>query len=112
MSSCPGYKLEDYISWLLDITVEGGPESNVSIGIAEMLGNVQSTRQHLTKDQFAELVAIYEPIRDSIEEVLLDFDEETQSWRMYGSMIDENYISESTTDLAQTYLDSIKRARY
>lgn len=110
MSSCPGYKLEDYISWLWDITVEDEPDSNISIGIAEMLGNVQSTRQHLTKGQFAELVTIYEPIRDTIEDVLLDFDEETQSWRMYGSMIDENYISESTSHHAQIYLDSIKRA--
>jgi hypothetical protein len=61
MSSIPGYTLEAWIEW------------NHSIG------------SHSPK--FGPLLALYEPKREWIEDKLLDFDEENQSWRAYNSAV-------------------------
>jgi len=56
MSSIPGYMLEDYIEELYI---------------------------HPTKEETARRVKFHEPIRENIENWLMDFDEDSQSWRDY-----------------------------
>ncbi len=106
MSSIPGYKLEAYVAWRYNVTVAEGAENNVSVGIAEMLGNVPQ-RPHLTKEQFAVLLAEFEPIRSTIEEWLGDFDEENQSWRNY-SCYPRQDIDDHADAKLRLYVDSLR----
>jgi hypothetical protein len=87
MSSIPGYTLEDFVAWQWNLVVDEAPENNISLGLAEALGN-SKPRPRLTKEQFAPIVAIYEPFREDIERRLEDFDEDTQSWRDYSNYVD------------------------
>lgn len=87
MSSLPGLDLEDFLAWQYSLVVEDSPESNVSVGLAEQLLNVRA-RPRVTKEQFSQLLALYEPYRESIEYRLGEFDEETQSWRSYAEYVD------------------------
>lgn len=87
MSSIPGYTLEDFVAWQWNLVVDEAPENNISLGMAEALGNV-APRPRLTKEQFAPIVAIYEPLRETIERRLDDFDEDNQSWRSYAGYVD------------------------
>jgi hypothetical protein len=93
MSSLPGYTLEDFVAWQWNLVVDKAPENNISLGMAEALGN-SKPRPRLTKEQFAPIVAIYEPFREDIERRLADFDEDTQSWRDYSQYVDADITPE------------------
>lgn len=84
MSSRPGITLESFIEWNWDLVVMNGePDANVSLGLAEMMGNIKP-RPRITPEQFAPIVAVYEPYREHVEYNLDEFDEENQSWRDYA----------------------------
>lgn len=83
MSSLPGYYLEDFLAWELNLVVDGQEDANVSIGMAEALGNIPS-RPRVTQERFREIVKLFESSRKYIEDRLRDFDEENQSWRDYA----------------------------
>lgn len=83
MSSLPGFSLESYLLWNFDLVVEDQEEANVSLGLAEALGNIEP-RPRMSQADFAKLAARYEPYREQVEYLLGDFDEETQSWRDYA----------------------------
>ena len=83
MSSKPGNTLEDFLLWDFDIVVPDMNDANVSLMMAEALGNIPQ-RPRLTKEQFAQVVAMFEPYRESVEIALDNFDEESQSWRAYA----------------------------
>ncbi|MNY69163.1 hypothetical protein D3C86_2070590 [compost metagenome] len=55
--------------------------------MAEAFGMV-SPRPTITKEQLAQVVSLYEPWREVIENRLLDFNEEEQSWRSYAECVD------------------------
>lgn len=84
MSTCPGRKLENLLMYWFDLIVAGDTSGNLSLSLAEAMGNV-TRRGELTDEQFAEVVALYEPYRADIEHYLDGFDDETHSWRDYGS---------------------------
>jgi len=86
VSSLPGYKLEDYVAWNWNLRVDGEAENNMSLGLAELLGSIKP-RPGITKEQFAPILAIYEPFREDVERRLEDFDEDTQSWRDYAQYV-------------------------
>lgn len=83
MSSIPGYTLEAYLGWNFSITVEELGETNVSVGLAEALGNV-APRPVMSRPCFDKLVSYFEQYRQTVEYKLTDFDEENQSWRDYA----------------------------
>jgi len=83
MSSLPGLNLEDYIAWNYDLVVADSPEANWSLGAAEMLGSIPP-RKRMTKAEFTKVVEAFEPYREQVEDWLMDFDEENQSWRDYA----------------------------
>ncbi len=84
MSSCPGTTLEEYLTWCYDIVVAGIGETNFSIGLAEALGNVKP-RPRITKEQFEDIVHLFEEYRERVEDKLIDFSEEEHgSWRDYA----------------------------
>ncbi len=83
MSSLPGFSLESFLLWNFDLVVDGEDEANISLGLAEWLGNIKP-RPRMSPEKFAELVAIFEPHREQVEYKLSAFDEETQSWRDYA----------------------------
>lgn len=83
MSSCPGSYLEDYLMWNYDLIVNGDTGANPSLAIAEAMGTIKR-RPALTSEQFAPLVALWEPWREYIERSLSYFNEEEQSWRDYA----------------------------
>ena len=83
MSSLPGLNLEDYVAWNYDLVVEDAPEANWSLGAAEMLGTV-SKRRRMTKAEFAKVLEHFEPYREQVENWLMDFEEDRQSWRDYA----------------------------
>lgn len=88
MSSIPGYSLEEFLAWQYGLRVQDQEEANVSVGMAVSLGLVKESRPLLTKDQFDQIVKLHEEYRESVEDRLIDFDEETQSWRMYAEHVD------------------------
>ena len=90
MSSCPGYKLEDYIKWDYNLLVENTNDVNFSVGAASALGLIEDHRVVLTEEQFSQVIAIFEPCRKTVECYLCDFDEENQSWRDYCGMVDDS----------------------
>jgi len=88
MSSLPGYFLEDYIRWEYNLLVEDTSDANKSLAIADVLGTSTQKRLVLNKEEFSELLNIFEPYRETVERLLCDFDEENQSWRGYAGNID------------------------
>lgn len=84
MSSIPGYTLELYVEWLHDLVIEKQTGPILSLRMAEMLTPHSARRKVLTEEQFAGVIAFYEPHRESIENWLSDFDEEKQGWRSYS----------------------------
>lgn len=106
MSSIPGYKLEEFVAWNYNIQVEGLNESNVSLGMAEMLALTQYRRPILNKKQFEKIMKFWEVYRQRVEDWLLDFDEETQSWRMYGCYPPVE-VAEFENIWINLYIDSI-----
>jgi len=107
MSSIPGYTLEAFIAWQWNLVVEDEAENNFSVGVAEMIGTVKP-RPRVTKEQFTPLVALYEPYRGGIEDRLLDFDDDTQSWRSYAGYVDCD-VPESVNEQAETLVDQIRQ---
>lgn len=83
MSSLPGLTLESYVLWNYDLIVESQPDANFSLALAEALGNV-SRRPLINDELFKEILEPFELHREHVEELLRDFDEETQSWRDYA----------------------------
>lgn len=83
MSSLPGLTLESYVAWNHDLIVNGDGTSNPSLEIAEAMG-VKTRRRSVTAEQFAPMIALYEPYREQVENRLVDFDED-KSWRDYAS---------------------------
>lgn len=94
MSSIPGYTLESFLAWYYGLVVEDLGESNLSLGLAEMLLGVKA-RPVLSKERFTMLVCLYEPHREVMEMCLSDFDEETQSWRSYAEVVDMDVPEET-----------------
>lgn len=88
MSSLPGLTLESYVMWCYDLTVEEHKDANFSLRVAEMMGNSSSPRPLLTQDEFKSIMSLVESKRDSVEDWLLDFDEENQSWRDYACNVE------------------------
>lgn len=104
MSSIPGYTLEMFLLWLWDITVDSKDEANFSVGMAEMLGTVKQ-RPVMSDVMFNIVVSMYEPYRETIEELLNDFDEETQSWRGYAEVVDM-CVPEEVSNVVKSILSS------
>lgn len=86
MSGRPGLTLEDFLAWHYCITVDGDGSSNVSLQLAEALGSVPR-RPDITHVDFQQLCDLFEPYRDGVERSLVDFDEESQSWRDYSDNV-------------------------
>lgn len=106
MSSCPGYTMEDFLSWCYNLTVEDQDETNVSVGIAEMLGNIPQ-RPHLSKENFAPIVAKFEEHREQIERYLNDYsEEENGSWRDYAGAV-FGFISDELDQWVTDYVKMI-----
>lgn len=84
MSSLPGHTLEAFLMWNYDLIVGGDASANPSLQIAEAVGTATKRRPELTTEQFAPLVALYEPYRAMVESRLDQFDSDTQSWRDYA----------------------------
>lgn len=101
MSSRPGYTLESYVEWDLNLIVEGHDETNISLGLAETLGTIER-RPHLAPDEFAPVLALFEPYRERVEYLLGEFDDESQSWRAYSAVFD--FIPNSVFDEARAIL--------
>lgn len=98
MSSFPGLNLEDYVMWQHDLIVDNQTHANPSLRIAEVLG-VDTRRVRINAEQFAPILALYEAWREQIEYKLLDFDEDSQSWRDYaGCSFD--FVPEEVVDAA------------
>lgn len=85
MSSIPGYDLESFVAWELDLIVNGDGSANPSRQIAEALGTATQRRKEVSAAEFARTLSPFEPYRETVEWRLLDFDEENQSWRDYAS---------------------------
>lgn len=93
MSEIPGYTLEAFVEWEWNFVVIGESDKNFNLAVAEMLsGNYN--RPRITKEQFAKLIALYEPYREMIECRLDQFDEDNQSWRGYCNHVTEGISSE------------------
>lgn len=105
MSSIPGYTLEAFLAWQNNLIVEGEGENNVSRGMAESIG-AAVRRPVLSKVQFKPLVAMYEPYREIIEARLMDFNEETQSWRGYAEYVDAD-VPETVEQVARRYIHNL-----
>lgn len=87
MSSIPGYTTEMFLMWNYDLIVQGqeekASEANFSLALAELLGH-QTRRITVSQECFDQLMALFEPYAEQIEDRLSDFDEENQSWRDYA----------------------------
>jgi len=108
MSSIPGYTLEAFLAWQFNLVIIGQTDANASRGMAESLGNA-IPRPVLSNVQFAPLVALYEPHRETIERRLGDFDEDTQSWRGYAEVVDLDVPLE-TVEAAEEYVKVLTTA--
>lgn len=105
MSSFPGADLEDFLAWSYDLAVLGQEDANPSMRLAESLGTSIKVRPHITEEEFKELVSIFEPIRNTVEDLLLDFNEDSQSWRDYAQRF-ESYIPYHMTRKATSWMIS------
>lgn len=78
MSERPGLSLESFLEW-----VYGVPDASAVPG----------------------LVDLFEDLRSTLEYLIEDFDEETQSWRGYGSGLTD-FISAEINTKAETLVKS------
>lgn len=85
MSSLPGLDLESFLLWEFDLVLDSPTQedANVSASMAEALGKV-ARRPIVSPEDFQRVLAHFEPHRDTVEDGLSDFDEDTQSWRDYA----------------------------
>ena len=78
MSHCPGVWLEDYVTDQF-MCVDVGGEHGTGIR------RLYKGQTILTAEQFAEVIAIVEPHREAVENLLCEYDEEEHgSWRDWG----------------------------
>ncbi len=105
MSSIPGYELKDYVMWQHDLIVDGNTGANPSLQIAEAL-NIATRRIRITAEQFAPILAMYEPHRELIEHALHEFDEDNQSWRDYAGYAFDG-VPETVGDETQRLRDAL-----
>lgn len=95
--------MESYLMWELNITVEDLHDANESREMAEILGNVER-RPHLSAEQFAPIVEMFELYREQIEHSLSRYNEEYQSWRDYAGyafdFIPEDLIEQARAMIA------------
>lgn len=104
MSSIPGYTLEDYVMWLLDIKVKGRDDANLSLQIAEILGFNENPRPLISEVDFQKIISYFEPYRNTTERRLADFDHEWQSWRTYAAYSFE-HIPDDVVDSAYEIIE-------
>lgn len=83
MSSRPGLDLQDYVAWMFDVVVQDQADPNFSLAAAELLGTAVC-RRRIAQSDFKKVIRLFEPWRVQIEDKLLDFNEDTQSWRDYA----------------------------
>lgn len=86
--------------------MSGKPET---MSDQEALGTSPNRRPRLTVEQFAPVVAMFEPHREYVEMRLADFDDEYQSWRDYAGYSFEN-IPDALYDDGRKRLDEIVKA--
>jgi hypothetical protein len=106
MSSCPGLTLEDFLLWNYNLTAEFAPEANFSTGIAQALGNIRP-RHCLTQNQLRTLTEGFEHLRKEVENALLVFDDEGQSWRTYAGYAFD-FIPDDIYTAGKIYIDALK----
>lgn len=107
MSSCPGLTLELYLAWHYNLTVEELGEANISLALAEFIGTAPYARRTLTKDEFSKLVELYEPSRVTVEDMLMDYDEEHDgSWRTYGTYVLDRFYTAEESKLLERQVDN------
>lgn len=106
MSSLPGFTLEAFLCWQYDLIVEGEEEANLSLGLAEFLGNIKP-RPILNREQFKTIINLFEPYRDQIEDRLSDFEEDEMSWRSYACYAFD-FIPEEISKQAEAILNELK----
>lgn len=106
MSSLPGLTLEAYLMWNYDLIVDGNTSANSSLHMAETLGT-STKRIRIPQAKFDFLVALLEPHRGVIEEMLVDFNEAQQSWRMYAPSVSV-LVDESVWTIATNYVQSLR----
>lgn len=113
MSSIPGYTLESFLIWNLNLIVEDTEEANFSLSCAELIGTVHQ-RPMLTQEQFKQILALFDPvivsdstetIREMVERRLDDFEEDEQSWRDYCNYVDTD-VPEELYDKARALIAS------
>ncbi|MCF7910825.1 hypothetical protein K9L16_04090 [Candidatus Pacearchaeota archaeon] len=108
MSSLPGYTLEDFIKWNLNILVKDQLDANFNIGLSESLELVEHNRSILTEDQFKQIISIFEKYRKSVEQKLDDFKEDEQSWRDYTGYNFE-FIKDDCYNKTEELLNEFKK---
>lgn len=89
MSSIPGYSLE---AWL---------EEEFFLHITSITQDHRSRLKYVTRQQFKQLVVLFEEHREYVEERLSDFDEENQSWRAYNSAVFGAYFEDKVAIMRQ-----------
>lgn len=101
MSHCPGLRLEDWITdWhrLVDADGEHGTA----------IRRFYQGQLILSKEQFAELVRIYEPLREEIERRLEEYSEEDcGSWRDWAYYAFDPIVNDLSKK-AEEYLKSLR----
>ncbi len=111
MSTIPGYTLERYVMWDLDLIVGDDRGANLSLSLVEAMG--QPTRRiRITQAQFREILALYEPFRHAVECALNSYDEdESGSWRDYAGFVMKDLIPTAVRDQARRmYVEQKTRA--
>lgn len=108
MSSCPGHTLEEFLAWNYNVDLEDG-DVNPSLSIAEALGNIPR-RALFSAENMKLLCSVFEEHREQVESVLMDFDDDTQSWRDYaGSCFD--FVGDKTYDKGGRIVKLLKALR-
>jgi hypothetical protein len=98
VSHCPGPRLED---WITDYWHIVDADGEYGTGIRRWY----TGQLIFSKEQFAALVAIYEPAREHVERLIGEFDEEEQSWRAYCDVF---AIPQDIKDKARQYVESLR----
>jgi hypothetical protein len=110
MSSQPGLTLEKFLMWDFDLVVDGDATANPSLQIAEAVGTIIAPRPRITSEQFAPVVALFEPYRFDVERRLQDFDNDDGSWRDYAGYAFD-FIPREPYLEAHKLLECVKAAR-
>lgn len=86
MSYCPGSTLEDYLGWAFSLIVVDRDNIVQSDGWRATYAG----QRVVSRSQFVQIVTMYEPQREYVEEKLRDFDEDEQGWRQYAAYSFDN----------------------